>query len=74
MSITILVVMSSIEEYINLRIKTLASEYFQGLLYILRTVSLMKYFSDHENDFQNLQNCNGSRNDWTVQETVELAK
>lgn len=68
MSITILVVMSSIEEYINLRIKTLASEYFQG------TVSLMKYFSDHENDFQNLQNCNGSRNDWTVQETVELAK
>ena len=34
----------------------------------------MKYFSNHENDSQILQNCNGSRNDWTVQEIVELAE
>lgn len=65
--------MSSIEEYINLRIKTLASEYFQGLLHSPNRIS-WNIFQIMKMIPQNLQNCNGSRNDWTVQEIVELAK
>lgn len=44
MRITNLVVMSSIEEYKNLRIKALASEYFQGLLHSPNRISYETFF------------------------------
>ena len=59
--ITILVVMSSTEEYKKLENTTLTSVHLQGILQIMNHISYAS-FSDHDNDFPDLQNCNSSDN------------
>ena len=56
--------MYSTEGYKNLQITTLRSEYWQGILQFPNCISY-KRFSNHDNDFPNLQNCNCSDNNCT---------
>ena len=54
-------VMSLNEECKNEQITTLISEYLQGILQFPNRISY-ESFSNHDNDFPNLQNCNGTDN------------
>ena len=57
--------MSSSEEFKDLQITTLTPEYLQGILQFPNRISY-ESFSNHNNDFPNLQNCTGSDNNCTI--------